>query len=169
MKKSTAVLVALCAISASADVRSVKMLSGEKWWGLCNNFGREMPFSEKSDFSCDLRLDNYSHQALSFLCSDKGRVVWCAEPVGVKIAGGKIVLESDKGEIVVKEDAGSNLAEAYRYASKTWFSPTGEDPELLYFAAPQYNTWIELTSRTKRTFSPTRSRCSTTACRRGCS
>ena len=27
---------------------------------------------------------------LAFLCSDKGRALWCAEPVGVKIADGKI-------------------------------------------------------------------------------
>ena len=124
---------------------SVKVLPDEKWWGLCNNFGREMPFAAKSDFKCDLRTDNYGHQSLSFLCSDKGRVIWCAEPIGVKIAGGAIALESDKGEIIVREDVGRTLADAYRYASKTWFPPTGEAPELLYFAAPQYNTWIELT------------------------
>ena len=121
------------------------MLPGEKWWGVCNSFGREMPFSEKSDFSCDLRLDNYSHQSLSFLCSDKGRTIWCKEPVGVTVKGGKIIFESGKGEIVVKDDAGRNLAEAFRYGSKNYFPPTGENPELLYFAAPQYNTWIELT------------------------
>ncbi len=128
-----------------ADALSVKMQPGEKWWGLCNAFGREMPFTEKTDFKCDLRKDNYGHQSLSFLCSNKGRAIWCAEPVGVKIAGGEIALESDKGEIILKEDAGRNLAEAYCYASKTWFPPNGEEPELLYFAAPQYNTWIELT------------------------
>lgn len=65
------------------------MRPGEKWWGLCNGFGREMPFTEKSDFKCDLRADNYGHQSLSFLCSDKGRAIWCAEPVGVKIAVGE--------------------------------------------------------------------------------
>ena len=130
---------------AVADSCTLKMRPGEKWWGLCNDFGREMPFSEKTVFSCDLRRSNYSHQSLSFLCSDKGRVVWCAEPVGVKIENGKICLESDKGEIIVKDDAGRNLNEAFRYASKTWFAPTGEEPELLYFSAPQYNTWIELT------------------------
>ena len=133
---------ALCAFGGTT---TIEMQSGEHWWGLCNNFGREMPFTEKSDFSCNLRRDNYSHQSLSFLCSDKGRAVWCAEPVGVKIANGRIALESDKGEIVLKEDAGRTLVEAFRYASKTWFPPTGEEPELLYFAAPQYNTWIELT------------------------
>jgi hypothetical protein len=96
-------VVLLAAIQgAFADSVTVKIQSGEKWWGLCNSFGREMPFTEKSEFSCDLRLDNYSHQSLSFLCSDKGRVVWCDEPIGVKISGGEIRLESDKGEIIVK-------------------------------------------------------------------
>ena len=137
--------VLLGSFAAYAGWIDVKMLPGEKWWGLCNNFGREMPFTEKTEFSCDLRLDNYSHQSLSFLCSDKGRVVWCDEPVGVKISGGEIRLESDKREIIVKEDVARNLGEAFRYASKTWFPPTGENPELLYFSAPQYNTWIELT------------------------
>ena len=99
---------------ASAAVYKVTMRPDEHWWGVCNSFGREMPFTEKSAFSCDLRLDNYSHQSLSFLCSDRGRVVWCAEPVGVKIADGKIALESDKGEIVLKENAGRNLGEAFR-------------------------------------------------------
>ena len=121
------------------------MLPDEKWWGLCNNFGREMPFTEATVFECDLRADNYAHQSLSFLCSDKGRAIWCQEPVGVKISGGEIALEADGSEILLKEDAGHNLAEAYRYASGTWFPPTGEVPELLYFSAPQLNTWIELT------------------------
>ena len=133
--------------NAKTEIRSldVAMLPGERWWGLCNNFGREMPFTERTDFKIDLRLDNFGHQALSFLCSDKGRVIWCPEPVGVKIAGGTIHVEADKGDITLEEHAGDNLRDAFRHASKTWFPPTGEDPELLYFSAPQYNTWIELT------------------------
>ena len=147
MKRIIVVIVAACAFAAlcRADSLSVKMLPHEKWWGLCNSFGREMPFTEKSDFKCDLRIENYGHQSLSFLCSDNGRAIWCQEPVGVRISGGEIAIESNKGEIVLKEDAGRNLAEAYRYGSKTWFPPTGEEPELLDFSAPQYNTWIELT------------------------
>ena len=145
---ATAIALGVALVSACpscADTLSFDMLQGEKWWGLCNSFGREMPFSAETKFECDLRLENYGHQSLSFLCSDKGRVAWCAEPVGVKIANGRISMESDSGKIVLVEKAGANLAEAYRYASKTWFPPTGEEPELLYFSAPQYNTWIELT------------------------
>ena len=71
MKKLVGVLFfGLCA-GAFADVRTMDMLPGEHWWGVCNNFGREMPFSQASDFSCDLRLANYSHQSLSFLCSEE--------------------------------------------------------------------------------------------------
>ena len=79
MKRIIVAIVAACAFAAPcrADSLSVKMLPGEKWWGLCNSFGREMPFAEKSDFKCDLRIENYGHQSLSFLCSDKGRAIWC--------------------------------------------------------------------------------------------
>ncbi|MBQ3809236.1 MAG: glycoside hydrolase [Kiritimatiellae bacterium] len=128
-----------------AGGRILEMLPGEKWWGLCNAFGREMPFTEKTELSLDLRRDNYAHQALSFLCSDKGRAIWCPEPVGVEIGGGMIRLECDKGEIELVEHAGSNLREAFRTASARWFPPAGGEPDLLYFSAPQCNTWIELT------------------------
>lgn len=127
------------------DTLVVDMLSGEHWWGLCNNFGREMPFTEHTSLVFDLRLDNYSHQALSLLCSDKGRVLWCPEPIGIEIAGGKIRLSSDRGAITLVEHAGENLRGAFRYAAARWFPPSGEEPEMLYFSAPQYNTWIELT------------------------
>ena len=125
--------------------RSVQMLPGERWWGLCSSFGREMPFGEKSDFKCDLRASSYSHQATSLLVSDKGRAIWCEEPVEARIGGGAIRLVSDGADIVFEPSAGRNLAEAFRFASSHWFAPSGEEPELLYFTAPQLNTWIELT------------------------
>ena len=130
---------------ARADELSVRMLSGENWWGLCSNFGRQMPFNEKSDFQCDLRVSNYSHQSQSVLVSDKGRVLYCDAPVEATIGGGTIKFVSDRGKIALTENAGKTLAESFRFASKTYFPPTGEEPELLYFSAPQYNTWIELT------------------------
>lgn len=132
-------------VSAGQVTRTVKMAPGENWWGVCNAFGSKMPFTERSEFSCDLREDNYGHQALSFMVSDKGRALWCPNPVGVKISHGEIVWMGEDAEVVFVENAGSTLAEAFRFASRKWFPPTGEDPELLYFAAPQYNTWIELT------------------------
>ena len=131
--------------SHAPNVAEIAMLPGERWWGLCSAFGTEMPFTEASAFECDLRKDNYGHQSQSLLCSDAGRAVWCAEPVGAKISGGVIRLESDGAAIELEERAGSSLAEAFRFAAARWFRPTGEEPELLYFSAPQLNTWIELT------------------------
>ena len=64
---------ALCAFGGTT---TIQMQPGEHWWGLCNNFGREMPFTEKSDFSCNLRRDNYSHQSLLF---GRGKVECCAD------------------------------------------------------------------------------------------
>ena len=121
------------------------MLPDENWWGLCGGFGRRMPFDAHTDFKCDLRVSNYANPAASLLVSDHGRVLWCAEPVEATIGNGRITFVSDGGDIVLAEDAGTSLAAAFRFASKTYFPPTGDEPELLYFAAPQYNTWIELT------------------------
>ena len=130
---------------AFAAERSVSMLPGESWWGLAGGFGRRMPFDATTDFKCDLRVSNYANAAASLLLSDKGRVIWCAEPVEATIGGGTIALVSDGGEIVLSEDAGGTLAEAFRFASRKYFPPAGGEPDLLYFSAPQYNTWIELT------------------------
>ena len=146
-KIEIAVLAAMTALSSSvvAESKSVVMLDGEQWWGLNNNFGTEMPFDAGTKLSLDLRQNNYGHQALSFLVSDKGRYIWCDEPVGVEIKDGVIALSSDEGEITLVENAGANVAEAFRNAAKKHFPASGEEPELLYFSAPQYNTWIELT------------------------
>ena len=141
----TIALGAFVVLSVHASERTVRMLPDEKWWGLCSNFGRQMPFTEKSDFFCDLRTSNYSHQSQSVLVSDKGRVLYCDAPVEATIGGGTIKFVSERGKILLAENAGKTLAEAFRFASKTYFPPTGEEPELLYFSAPQYNTWIELT------------------------
>lgn len=143
--KSLPLFASLLICTARADELSVKMLPAENWWGLCSNFGRQMPFNAKSDFQCDLRVSNYGHQSQSVLVSDTGRVLYCDAPVEATIGSGVIKLVSDRGKIAMTETAGKTLSGAFRFASKTYFPPTGEEPELLYFSAPQYNTWIELT------------------------
>ena len=155
MKNNVSICARLCALAvlcaapgwrgAFAVEKAVPMLSGENWWGLGGSFGRRMPFDSASDFRCDLRVSNYANPAASLLVSDRGRVLWCAEPVEATIAEGRISLVADRGEIVLSEGDGETLADAYRFASKTYFPPSGGLPELLYFAAPQYNTWIEFT------------------------
>ena len=143
--KSLLLVLTIGSCAVRADELSVKMLPDENWWGLCSNFGRKMPFNAQSDFRCDLRISNYDNQSQSLLVSDRGRVIYCDAPVEATIGNGTIRFVSDRGKVALTESAGKTLAEAFRFASKAYFPPTGEEPDLLYFSAPQYNTWIELT------------------------
>ena len=121
------------------------MHPGEHWWGVCNSFGTNMPFTvETRDFKADLFAWNYGGQPASLLISDLGRVVWCPEQTRVAIDGGVIAMESDGADVTV-EHGGANLREAYLYASARHFPPSGKMPNPLFFSAPQYNTWMELT------------------------
>ena len=130
---------------ASADGCKVTMYPGEHWWGVCNSFGTNMPFTvETRDFKADLFAWNYGGQPASLLLSDQGRVVWCSEQTRVSIDGGVIAMESDGADVTV-EQGGANLREAYLYASARHFPPSGKMPDSLFFSAPQYNTWMELT------------------------
>ena len=124
---------------------SVPMFPDEHWWGVCNSFGTNMPFTvETRDFNADLFAWNYGGQPASLLLSDQGRVVWCSEQTRVVIDGGVIVMESDGADVTL-EQGGANLREAYAYASARHFSPSGKMPDPIFFSAPQYNTWMELT------------------------
>ena len=121
------------------------MLPGEGWWGIANNMGSRMPFTEKTlGFAHDLNLNNHYGSIVSLLISDRGRVIWCAEQTKVGIDAGTITMESASAPVTVKE-AGRTLRDAYLFASANWFPPSGRIPDPLFFSAPQLNTWMELT------------------------
>ena len=51
---------------ASAAVCKVTMRPDEHWWGVCNSFGTNMPFTvETRDFKADLFAFNYGGQPAS--------------------------------------------------------------------------------------------------------
>ena len=111
-------------VSPATDGLAVKMLPDEHWWGVCNSFGTNMPFTaETRGFKADLFAWNYGGQSASMLLSDRGRVVWCAEQTRVSVDGGEIRMESD-GAGVTLEQGGANLREAYAYAA---LSAVGQD------------------------------------------
>ena len=147
MKRVRFALVALAVSSlmAFAEPFSVKMLPDEHWWGVCNSFGTNMPFTaETRGFKADLFAWNYGGQPASMLLSDKGRIVYCPEQTRVSIDGGEIRMEA-QGAAVTLEQGGDCLCTAYRQASAKYFPPSGKMPDPLFFSAPQYNTWMELT------------------------
>ena len=144
MKNIVMLAAVLAAFLGLADEKTVDMLPSEQWWGMMNYYGTKMPFDASTELTMDVRKENHSNQAASFMVSDKGRYLWCDEQTLVTIKDGKITMKSDIGTIVV-DDSGKTLQEAFVNASKKHFPSKGKTPDLLFFSAPQYNTWIELT------------------------
>jgi len=140
-------LVVLWAMSGvSAAARDIAMLPGEKWWGAANHFGPAMPFDAATRLEIDLVKDGGSgEQYASLLLSDCGRVVWCDRQCRFAFRDGTISVTPDGGAEIALTAAGATLRDAYRFASRTYFPPSGKTPDPLFFRAPQYNTWIELT------------------------
>ena len=137
-------LTGLFAAAALASATTVRMLPGEHWWGVMNYYGTQMPFDERTDLRMDVRVSNESNQAASFLVSDRGRFIWCDEQTEVTIRDGAIAMRSAGAEVELDE-SGRTLRDAFLAAAKRHFPASGRTPDLLFFSAPQYNTWIELT------------------------
>lgn len=144
MKKPCLMLIVLaCVWRVEAVSMLVDMLPGEEWRGAATYFGAKMPFGRGSIVEIDLRAYNYSNQYSSLLLSNRGRVLWCDVQAKFSISNGVIAVEARKKPVLTQ--AGKTLRDAFLFASKTYFPPNGKTPDLLFFAAPQYNTWIELT------------------------
>ena len=144
MKAVLSAMIVAASVGSYADVLDVKMLDNEKWWGAANFFGTKMPFTSGTGLTMDLRDNNYDNQSASMLISDKGRVIWCDDQAAIRITNGTITVECATSKPIVRQP-GKTLRDAFRHASGTWFPSDGKTPDLLFFSAPQYNTWIELT------------------------
>ena len=110
------------------------------WWTGIINDGYKMPL--KHPYQADFN-SNYGNQAQPLLLSSKGEVIWSEQPFTLNYSSGKISLKGRSVEFQYHK-AGQNLRDAYNYASRTYFPPSGKMPDKLLFTNPQYNTWIEL-------------------------
>ena len=122
------------------DSLSINTDKSTFWWTGIINDGYKMPL--KQAYKADLK-SNYGNQAQPLVLSSKGEVIWAEQPYEIKYITSKLML---KGRSVDFEyyKAGENLKDAYSFASKTYFPPSGKMPDKLLFTNPQYNTWIEL-------------------------
>ncbi len=116
---------------------------GEVWWGGAVTLGSRMPFGTEP-LSVELHGDNRGNQYAPLLLSSKGRLVWCDQAFAFSVKEGVLSVRSSCGAPLVSRQAGTTLREAYLAASKTFFPTDGKMPDSALFAAPQYNTWIEL-------------------------
>lgn len=137
----------LCAVPVGAQEAAqselkLELLPNEAWWGGATTLGSQMPFGSKP---LDINLDgnNRGNQYAPLLISSKGRYVWCDKAFAFALKDGTLRVTSP-GNAISYGRSGQSLRDAFRYASKAFFPPDGKLPDLALFAAPQYNTWIEL-------------------------
>lgn len=114
---------------------------GEKWFGGTVDDGHVMPF--KDGYSFNLYGNNNGNQSAPLLLSTKGRYVWSNQPFEFTIKNNQLIIDTAIDSVLLV-NAGNSLADAFKAASKSHFAASGQMPDSLLFARPQYNTWIEL-------------------------
>ena len=120
---------------------TVPVEKGVSWWvGVINN-GQMMPL--QNGYSADLHLA-YGNEVQPLMISDHGDLVWSEDPYTLKRENDIFYISSPTGTLQ-KAKSGTTLRDAFLYASKNYFPPSGKMPDPLLFTAPQFNTWIELT------------------------
>lgn len=130
--------------------KSVKFEPNECWWGFATTIGRDAPITKENEgFSRDLRIENYSNQAVPLLVSNKGRYIWSDKAFMFTVQNEELVFEAVAPIHIVR--AGETLREAFLAASRNHFPPSGKVPDLSLIAKPQWNTWIELTYNQNQT------------------
>ena len=120
----------------------IQLGSKTKWWVGIIQDGHKMPI--KNGFKANFSDPNWWNQLQPLLLSNDGELVWSEEPFSFTFKEKSILIENGDSSLVYKK-AGKNLKEAYLYASANYFPPSGKMPPDIFFLAPQYNTWIELT------------------------
>ncbi|MCL4481144.1 MAG: glycoside hydrolase family 31 protein [Bacteroidetes bacterium] len=120
----------------------IKTKPSEKWWVGIVNQGEKMPVSGIA-YTEDFYANSQGNQFSPLLLSNEGRYIWSEKPFRFEFNKGEINISNQHDSVYVGL-SGASLADAYRYASKNFFPPSGEMPDTTMFIQPQFNTWIEL-------------------------
>jgi alpha-glucosidase len=127
--------------AANTNLLLVATSTNAYWWAGVINHGDRMPLAE--GYKADLRGDTYGNQAQPLLLSSHGDVIWSEDAFAFKLSPQGLRVDNNGGRLI-QTKSGDSLRDAFQYASKTHFPPSGKLPDKLLFTAPQYNTWIEL-------------------------
>jgi alpha-glucosidase (family GH31 glycosyl hydrolase) len=122
--------------------KEIAIPGNEKWWGGATLDGRNSPLTD-GKFTYDQDANCKANQAAPLYISDKGSYIWSEKPLNIEITKEKILVGAKGGEVITGK-SGNTLRDAFLYASKNFFPPSGKTPDPLLFTSPQYNTWIEL-------------------------
>lgn len=130
-----------CYSQSQNSPKKIILENGEKVWAGVINDGQLMPIS--GNYLMDFYGNNKSNQVQPLILTSKGQYVWSEQPFKFEVSSSEINI-TDPFNSVITGRSGSTLAEVQRFVSKKYFPPSGLLPDTLLFAAPQYNTWIEL-------------------------
>ncbi|WP_328701784.1 glycoside hydrolase family 31 protein [Aestuariimicrobium ganziense] len=127
---------------------TIDLLADEGWFGGAVADGLFMPMGGSAHHR-DLATNaghfwdhmGGANQSAPVLVSTKGRYVWCDQPFRFLFGPDRTLTLI--GDDIVIEQAGDDLAGAYRAAQAAHFPPSGRCVDELMYTAPQYNTWIE--------------------------
>jgi len=138
-----ALLICISAVAQQTSFMDSLIINTDEdtfWWAGVINDGYKMPM--KPGYHADFTT-NSGNQAQPLILSNKGQVIWSDKPYKLNYTSGKLVFKG-KSVNFLYHKAGENLKDAYNFASKNYFPPSGKMPDKLLFTRPQYNTWIEL-------------------------
>lgn len=136
------VLIASSILGQTIHETIIEFEEGEYWWGGVVAMGSSMPYI-KPVAEFDLASQNGNNQVSPLFVSNKGRYIWSDFPFKFSINDNKITVKSEYEDVLL-QSGGKTLRDAYMTACRKYFPPSGDLPDPLFFAKPQYNTWIEL-------------------------
>ena len=116
----------------SVQTMTIKNDPGTCWWLGIVNHGHLMPLSP--GYSADLAANTYGNQAQPLLLSSTGDAVWCEDAPSIHITDDSITIESPGA--IMRHKSGSTLREAYRFASREYFPPSGNCLPGIFFSTP---------------------------------
>ena len=121
----------------------IKFLDNEYWYGGAVHCGHRMPVDTDSDITIDLITgQGIADQYSPLFISNKGRYIYSNNPFVIHFNKGIIEISgTDKIEL---SEGHKNLKGAQKVAAKKHFSLDSGIPNVAFFKAPQFNTWIEL-------------------------
>lgn len=141
MKQILSCIMTLALSGGAAMALDVPHLPGECWWGAAPGLGMSMPLTQSSTLHMDQRIHNFNNQTSPLLVSNRGRYIWCENPLKLTLDSAGWHIDNADAELI---EAGTNLRDAYMSAMNAHFRPSGTLPPEIFFDKPMYNTWIEL-------------------------
>src|SRR6187399_435976 len=114
--------------SVNSNRVQVPVNSARSWWVGIIDHGYQMPLED--GYAANVNTNNYGNQVQPLLLSNEGDVIWSEHPFSLECRRGEMLVES-KDNRIPRSKPGTTLREAFAFASKTYFPPSGKAPDEL--------------------------------------